>query len=69
MCIMFLIESTHVLFIRSIVIVLFFLLLTYLLECSNLFNTCVIMIMHIKETASATNQIKHCSFSYITVWF
>ena len=25
---------------------------------------CVTMMMHIKEMASATNEIKHCSFSY-----
>ena len=28
---------------------------------------CVVMMTHIKETASATNQIKHGGFSYITV--
>ena len=28
---------------------------------------CVIMMMHIKETASATDQIKHGGFSDITV--
>ena len=30
-------------------------------------SNCVIIMMYIKETASATNQIKHGSFSYISL--
>ena len=32
-------------------------------------NNCVIMMTYIKQTASATNQIKHDGFSYNTVVF